>query len=293
MTSDIPMVKKAQPSGERRLRVRFAGDRRRYVLDLTGLIARSRHFAPLMADADFAKIDIVDDGLGVAWPVETKWGHLDLSGSTLRRIAEEQLPMSGADFAKWRKSLGLSLTEAAKLLGVGRRTIMGYLKKRAASGRRYCLPGACSRQACIRSALHASPKNDPSCSLKRTSSFCFVTASRPEIAHGKFPAPREKFPARLLQGIRPQMTEMAHRFSHGNSTRRSNSKNTLLNFLPAGKWGREPCRAGGSQHRRERWWARGTATKAAAEEKLVFCVTRLIPKPISSDNAIVPDVNLV
>jgi transcriptional regulator with XRE-family HTH domain len=33
------------------------------------------------------------------------------------------------DFAKWRKSLGLSLTEAAKVLGVGRRTIMGYLKK--------------------------------------------------------------------------------------------------------------------------------------------------------------------
>ena len=41
--------------------------------------------------------------------------------------------------------------------------------------------------------------------------FCFVTASRPEIAHGKFPAPREKFPARLLQGTGPQMTEMAHR----------------------------------------------------------------------------------
>jgi transcriptional regulator with XRE-family HTH domain len=39
------------------------------------------------------------------------------------------LPMSGADFSKWRKSLGLSLTEAAKLLGVSRRTIMAYLKK--------------------------------------------------------------------------------------------------------------------------------------------------------------------
>ena len=44
-------------------------------------------------------------------------------------MTEEQLPMSGADFAKWRKSLGLSLTEAAKLLGVGQRTITGYLKK--------------------------------------------------------------------------------------------------------------------------------------------------------------------
>ena len=37
--------------------------------------------------------------------------------------------MTGAYFAEWRMALGLSLTEAAKLLGVGRRTIMGYLKK--------------------------------------------------------------------------------------------------------------------------------------------------------------------
>jgi hypothetical protein len=86
MISDIPMVKKVWPTGARKLRVRFAGDRR-YVLDLTGLIAGSRHFAPLMEDADtFARIDIVDDAIGVAWPVETKWGHLDLSGSTLRRM---------------------------------------------------------------------------------------------------------------------------------------------------------------------------------------------------------------
>jgi predicted transcriptional regulator len=37
--------------------------------------------------------------------------------------------MTGADFGRWRTELGLSLTEAAKLLGVGRRTIMGYLKR--------------------------------------------------------------------------------------------------------------------------------------------------------------------
>jgi hypothetical protein len=97
---------------------------------MTGLIARSAHFAPLMDDAEaFAKVAIVEGGLGVAWPVQTKWGRLDVSASTLRRIAEEQQPMTGADFAKWRTALGLSLTEAAKLLGVGRRTIMGYLKK--------------------------------------------------------------------------------------------------------------------------------------------------------------------
>jgi DNA-binding XRE family transcriptional regulator len=97
---------------------------------LTGLIARSAHFAPLMnVPVSFAKVAIIEDGLGVAWPIQTKWGQLDVSASTLRRIAEEQEPMTGADFAEWRTELGLSLTEAAKLLGVGRRTVMGYLKK--------------------------------------------------------------------------------------------------------------------------------------------------------------------
>jgi hypothetical protein len=79
--------------------------------------------------ATFGKVEIMEDGIGIAWPIQTKWGRLDLSGSTLRRIAQEQLPMTGADFSKWRRKLGLSLSEAGKLLGVGRRTIMGYSKK--------------------------------------------------------------------------------------------------------------------------------------------------------------------
>ena len=129
-SGDMTRVTKVRPAGGHALRVRFAGDRRDHILDATGLIARSSHFAPLMDDAEtFAKIEIVEDGLGVAWPVQTKWGRLDLSASTLRRIAEEQQPMTGTDFAQWRMALGLSLTEAAKLLGVGRRTIMSYLKK--------------------------------------------------------------------------------------------------------------------------------------------------------------------
>src|SRR4249920_3296639 len=129
MASDIPIITKARAAGGRVLRVHFAGDPRNYKLDLTGLIARSRILARLMDDDAFAKVEIVEDGLGIAWPLETKWGRLDLSGSTLRKIAEEQLPMTGADFGEWRKKLDLSLTDAAKLLGVGRRTIMAYLKR--------------------------------------------------------------------------------------------------------------------------------------------------------------------
>jgi DNA-binding XRE family transcriptional regulator len=130
MNNDMARVTRVRATGDGTLCVRFAGDRRERELDLTGLIARSVHFAPLASDAEaFAKVAIVEDGLGVAWPVQTKWGRLDVSASTLRRIAEEQEPMTGKDFARWRTELGLSLTEAAKLLGVGRRTIMGYLKK--------------------------------------------------------------------------------------------------------------------------------------------------------------------
>jgi hypothetical protein len=74
-------------------------------------------------------VAIVEDGIGVAWPVQTKWGRLDVSAVTLRRIAEEQQPMTGAEFARWRRALELSLAEAAELLGVGRRTVMSYPKK--------------------------------------------------------------------------------------------------------------------------------------------------------------------
>src|SRR5712691_12990872 len=107
MTDNVTRLIKARPVGGRMLRVRFAGHRRDYELDMTGLIARSAHFAPLMDDGEtFAKAAIVEDGLGVAWPVQTKWGPLDVSASTLRRIAEEQQPMTGADFARWRAALG-------------------------------------------------------------------------------------------------------------------------------------------------------------------------------------------
>jgi hypothetical protein len=130
MTDEIPMIRTVRPAGERTLRVRFAGERRAHLVNLAGLFSRSRHFAPLLQDEEaFSKVEIVDDGIGVAWPIETKWGPLDLSSSTLHRIAEEQQPMTGAEFSQWRSKLGLSLTEAATLLGVGRRTIMGYLKK--------------------------------------------------------------------------------------------------------------------------------------------------------------------
>jgi hypothetical protein len=95
MSDDIARVTKVRATGNRALRVRFVGDRRDRELDMTGLIARSVHFVPPMDDAaTFAKVEIMEDGLGVSWPVQTKWGRLDISATTLRRIAEEQQPMT-------------------------------------------------------------------------------------------------------------------------------------------------------------------------------------------------------
>jgi hypothetical protein len=90
MADEMARVTKVRPVGPRTLRVRFAGDPRERELDLTGLLARSAHFAPLRDDVSaFAKARIVEGGLGVAWPIRTKWGRIDLSASTLRRIADE------------------------------------------------------------------------------------------------------------------------------------------------------------------------------------------------------------
>src|SRR5262245_29997945 len=91
MSEPLARVTKVRPAGGRVLRVHFAGDRRRRELDMTGLIARSKYFAPLMDDADtFAKVAIVEDGLGVAWPVQTKWGRLDVSARSEERRVEKE-----------------------------------------------------------------------------------------------------------------------------------------------------------------------------------------------------------
>ena len=97
MDNDIARVTQVRPAGGHTLRVQFAGSVRESDIDLTGLLARSVNFAPLMDDAEtLAKAAIVEDGLGIAWPVKTKWGRLDISAATLRRIAEEQRPITNA-----------------------------------------------------------------------------------------------------------------------------------------------------------------------------------------------------
>ena len=83
MSDDIARVYKSACDWQPRSARPIPGDRRDRELDMTGLIARSVHFAPLMDDTKtFAKAEIVEDGLRVSWPVPTKWGPLDVSAAT-------------------------------------------------------------------------------------------------------------------------------------------------------------------------------------------------------------------
>ncbi len=85
----------------------FSGEETPRRADLTGLIARSRWFRPLADQPEaFAKVKIINRGGGLEWPVETEFGNLDLSADTVLRIAQEQEPMTGEDFATWRADLG-------------------------------------------------------------------------------------------------------------------------------------------------------------------------------------------
>jgi hypothetical protein len=91
MGREIARVSEVSASGRGKLRVRFVADRRQYEVDLASALAHSKHFAPLLRDErTFRKAKIVDDGLGVAWAVDTNWGNLDLSATTLREIARKQ-----------------------------------------------------------------------------------------------------------------------------------------------------------------------------------------------------------
>lgn len=92
----IERVVRVVPAGGCTVRVQFAGSQSERYIDLTSFIARSEHFSALMDDSEtFAKAMIVEDGLGLAWPVATKWGELDISAATLHRLADEQQPLTG------------------------------------------------------------------------------------------------------------------------------------------------------------------------------------------------------
>lgn len=80
-------------------------------------------FAPVRDPAAFARVSVGLWGHSIAWDDE-----LDLGADALWRMAKEQTGdfFPAAEFRDWRRRNGLSLSAAAKALGLSRRMVVYY-----------------------------------------------------------------------------------------------------------------------------------------------------------------------
>src|SRR6266481_2787846 len=91
-------------------------------IDLTGLIHRSRHFRVFLdAPAAFRRVHVADFGGGIEWE-----NGLDYGADTLKMMADEQRPVTGADLVAFESEFNLSTAETAILLGLAERTVRAY-----------------------------------------------------------------------------------------------------------------------------------------------------------------------
>lgn len=97
-------------------------DGRVLTVDLTDVAHRLQAFAPLENPAEFATVKVVDFG----WTLEWDCGA-SLDSDRLIELALEQTGMTeNVYFRRWQDANGLSLTDAAKAIGLTRRTVSQY-----------------------------------------------------------------------------------------------------------------------------------------------------------------------
>ena len=117
----LPRIKSVTARAPWTLHVTWA-NRKKDQIDLTGLIHRSRHFRVFLDQpAAFRKIHVADFGGGIEWE-----NGLDYGADTLKIVADEQRPVSGANLVGFESELGLSTAETAALLGLAERTVRAY-----------------------------------------------------------------------------------------------------------------------------------------------------------------------
>lgn len=115
-------IKRVAAARGRRLTVEWSNGEK-HVVDLSAAVTRSRGLRKLATSSAFRAVRVGDYGHSVSFE-----GEAAIGADTLRRLA---LAQSGAftdpgDFAAWRASLGLSLSEAARALGLSRRMVAYY-----------------------------------------------------------------------------------------------------------------------------------------------------------------------
>lgn len=121
MPNVLPLVRRVRPADPpKTLIIDWRGGGRDSV-DLTGLIARVKAFAPLEDETEFRAVHIVEHGVGIEWDC-----GLDLSGSTLTIMADEQRPMPAAEFIGFLTDYKISNREAADLFDRSLSTIKNW-----------------------------------------------------------------------------------------------------------------------------------------------------------------------
>lgn len=106
---------------EKRLRVEYVGGTVIEV-NLSELIAQYHAMHPLNEDLQFSSVRVGDYGWTAIWNDGT-----EISADRLMEIALEQQGHTDAvEFRRWQERNHLSLTEAAKAIGLTRRTVSQY-----------------------------------------------------------------------------------------------------------------------------------------------------------------------
>ena len=91
-------------------------------VDLTDVARRLEAFAPLESRREIRRATVVDFGWGVEWPCGAS---LD-SDRLLEMALEQQGQVANVDFRHWQDRHQLSLADAAKAIGLTRRTVSQF-----------------------------------------------------------------------------------------------------------------------------------------------------------------------
>lgn len=133
MKADIHRILTVRAVGAQAVSVAW-DDGRTSTVDLTELIAGTPVLAPLRDETLFRRVQVGEDGWEIVWPTISASSagsageDAAVDAHHLERLAMEQsgAAMPCETFRAWRAANGLSLTAAARVLGISRRTVAYY-----------------------------------------------------------------------------------------------------------------------------------------------------------------------
>jgi hypothetical protein len=117
-----PKILAVKPLAPYRLHIEWA-DGKTSDVDVSDIVMQIAGLKPVRDHKKFSRAKLGEDGFSVAWP-----GSLDIGARTLYQLALEQSgeAFPTRAFRAWMERNGLSLTTAAQVLGMTRRTVTSY-----------------------------------------------------------------------------------------------------------------------------------------------------------------------